>query len=124
MLKVAKDAGLTDVLSEDGSNPLTTQHPIGGSAEVRQLYLFNNDATKRYEGITVDAIDNTDTDESGWVEFSTDGSTYQAGPISVADISDSDTGHPFYVRVTSTSVSDTQNKSDIKLHIVNTEYAV
>lgn len=124
MLKVAKDAGLTDVLSEDGSNPLTTQHPIGGSAEARQLYLFNDDATKRYEGITIDSIDTTDTDESGWVEFSSDGSTYQAGPLSMADISDSGTGYSFYVRVTTPSVGDTQNKTDIELQVVGTEYAV
>lgn len=122
MLKIAKDSGLTDVVSEDGSNPITSSHPIAGSVETIQVYLFNDDATKRYESITVDATDSTDTDESSWVELSLDGSTYSA-TINPADISDT-SSHLVYVRITTPSVTDTQNKTDINLSVTGTEFAV
>ncbi|WP_077622017.1 hypothetical protein [Sediminibacillus massiliensis] len=122
MLRIAKDSGLTDVVSDDGSNPIQTQHPISGSSETIQAYLFNDDSTKRYESITITPEDTTDTDESSWIELSLDGTNFSSS-ISPADISDT-SAHAFYVRVTTPSVSDTQNKTDIKLSVTGTEFAV
>lgn len=122
MLKLAKNVGLTDIISEDGSNPITTQHPIEGSAETVQVYLFNDNASKRYENVTIAAKDNTGSDESDWLQFSTDGDTF-ANELSMGNIEDTN-GHSFYVRVTTPTLDDTQNKDDIKINITGTEFAV
>lgn len=122
MLRIAKDSQLTDVVSEDGSNPITTQHPIEGSQEVVQVYLFNSNGSKRYEGVSVKAVDTVGSDESGWVELSTDGTSYES-ELSMGDIDDTQ-GKIIYVRVTTPQVEDTQNKTDIKLTVEGTEYAV
>lgn len=129
MLKIAKNAGLTDVVSTDGTNPLSTQHPIAGSTVEVKVYLFNDNAAKRYESITVDPTDTTGGDESTWVQLAPDNAgsagTYLAAgaALSMANISDT-TGKPFWVKVTTPSVADTQNKSDIKLTVNSTEFAV
>lgn len=133
MLKISKDAAMTDVVSVDGSNPITTQHPIEGSSVEVQLYLFNTrdgseSTDKRYEGITLDAIDTSGSDESSWIEFALDASgvagTYQAGPLNVADITDLDTPTPFWVKVTTPAVTESQNKTDLEIQIAATEFAV
>ncbi|RDW18052.1 hypothetical protein CWR48_10635 [Oceanobacillus arenosus] len=120
MLKISKNVGLTDIVS--AGNPISSQHPISGSTETIQVYLFNDDATKRYESVTVNAIDTTGPDESNWVKLSTNGTTF-TDTINFAEIKDT-VGHLFYVRVTTPSVADTQNKTDIKLSVVGTEFAV
>lgn len=130
MLQIAKDSALTDVVSTDGTNPLTTQHPISGSAVEKQVFLFNDDAAKRYESITVDPTDSIGTDESTWVQLAPDNAgapgTYLAASaaLSMADISDNGVAHPFWVRVTTPTVSDSQNETDIKLTVDFTEFAV
>lgn len=130
-LKIAKDAGLTDVVSEgNGANPISTQHVITGEAKETKVYLYNNDATKRYEAITIDPSDAVSTDESAWVQLAPDNAgsagTYGAGgaALTMSDIADSNVAKPFWVKVTTPSVGDTQNKTDIKLTVQGTEFAV
>lgn len=130
MLKLSKNSGLTDIISTDGSNPLTTQHPIAGSTVEVQLWMFNDNAAKRYESITIDPTDATDTDESTWVQLAPDNAgvagTYLTGgaALSMANVTDSGVGKPFWVKITTPSVADTQNKTDIKLTVNSTEFAV
>lgn len=123
-LKLSKNSGLTDIVS--GANPITTQHPIAGSTQNVTVYLFNDDATKRYESISIDPTDATGTDESTWIELSADNVTFQAAgaALSVPNISTANSGTPIYVRVTTPSVGSTQNKTDIKLTTNYTEFAV
>lgn len=123
-----------DVISTDGTSPLTTQHPIAGSAVEGKYYLFNDDDTKYYESINIDPTDAVDTDESTWVALAPDSAgsagTYGAGgaALSMANIGSSTAGdtsdYPFWVKVTTPSVGSTQNKTDIKLTTNFTEYAV
>jgi hypothetical protein len=126
-LKIAKNSGLTDIVSSgDNSNSIVTQHPITGSAQALQLYLFNDNSAERFESITIDPTDSVNTDESSWVQLSSDGSTWlTAGEaLSMADIADNGVGKPFWVRVTSPSVADVQNKTDIKLTVNYRKFAV
>jgi hypothetical protein len=126
-LKIAKNSGLTDIVSSgDNSNSITTQHPITGSAQSLQLYLFNDNSAERFESISIDPTDSVDTDESSWVQLSSDGTTWlTAGEaLSMADIADSNVGKSFWVRVTSPSVADVQNKTDIKLTVSYRKFAV
>jgi hypothetical protein len=126
-LKISKNSGLTDIVSD--VNPITTEHPLGGSAVTIQLWLFNDNAAKRYETITIDPIDQTSTDESSWIQLAPDnagaaGTFLVAGAaLSITNISDT-TGKPFWARITTPSVADTQNKTDIKLQVSGKEYAV
>lgn len=99
-LRIAKDAGLTNVVSvgekpyrkksdlvqvdaipagqeslyeaNPAYNPLLSQHPIAGSTVETKYYLFNNEAAKRYEGINLDSTDATGADESGWLFLAPD----------------------------------------------------
>lgn len=131
MLQLSKDSALTDIFSiGDGSNPLTTDHPVSGSSVEMQVFLFNDDGTKRYEGVSIDPTDATGTDESSWFQLAPDVSgnagTYLSGsePLSMSDVSDSGVAYPLWVKVTTPDISDTQNKTDINLKIGYTEYAV
>lgn len=127
-LQISKNVGLTDKVTD--ANPITTEHPISGSAVTVQLWLFNDAATKRYENITIDPTDAVSTDESTWVQLAPDNAgspgTFLAGgaPLSMANISDSNVAKPFWMRVTTPSVADSQNKTDIKLTVSGKEYAV
>lgn len=125
-LKLSKNSGLTDLVSIDGTNAITTSHPLSGSAQTVQLWLFNDDATKRYESINIDPTDVTGGDESTWVQLSSDGTNFSAGGValSMANISDSNVGKTFYAKITSASVGSVQNKTDIKLTVNYTEFAV
>lgn len=129
-LKISKDVGLTNIVSTDGTNPLTTQHPIAGSTVDVKVWLFNDSATKRYESITIDPTDSVTTDESTWIQLAPDNAgaagTYlgASAALTMANISDSNVGKPFWVRVTTPSVGTTQNKTDIKLTTNFTEFAV
>ena len=131
MLKISKNVELTDIVSEGNlSNPLSTQHPITGSAVSVLVWLFNNDATKRYESINIDPIDATDTDESTWVQLAPDvagvAGTYLAASeaLPMANVTSANVGVPFWVKLTSPVVAETQNKTDIKLQTNYTEFAV
>lgn len=130
MLKIAKNSGLTDIVSSDNTNPITTQHPTTGSVVEVRLFLYNDNATKRYESITIDPIDETSTDESTWVQLAPDNAgaagTYltPSSPLSMANISDANVGKPFWMKVTTPAVTDSQNKSDIKLRVSSMEFAV
>lgn len=126
-LKIAKNSGLTDVVSTgDGTNAITTQHPITGSAQTLTLYLFNDNAAERFENITIDPTDAVSTDESTWVQLSADGTTWltAGAALSMANISDSNVGKVFYARVTSPAVGSVQNKTDIKLTVNYRKFAV
>lgn len=127
-LKISKNVGLTDIVSD--VNPITTEHPLTGSAVVVQLWLFNDNSAKTYQTITVDPTDAVSTDESTWVQLAPDvagaAGTYLSGgaPLTMANISDSNVAKPFWAKVTTPSVADTQNKTDIKLTVSGKEYAV
>lgn len=129
-LKISKNSGLTDIVSTDGSNPITTQHPISGSTVEMKLYLFNDSATERFENITIDPTDATSTDESTWVYLAPDNAgvagTYgaESASLSMANISDSNIGKAFWMKVTTPTVADVQNKTDIKLTINYRKFAV
>lgn len=130
-LKISKNSALTDIVSTDNTNPITTEHPISGSSVEQKLWLFNDNSPtgKRYENITIDPIDQSAPDESTWVQLAPDNAgvagTYLAAgaALSMANISDL-TGKPFWVKVTTPSVADSQNKQDIKLQVSSKEYAV
>lgn len=108
---------------------LTTQHPNTGSAVQQRVFIGNTDATKRYENIIIDAVDTSDTDETGYIELALDNngtpSTYgEAGAsLTMANISNN-VGHGFWIRVTTPSVSGSQNKTDLKLDVFYREFAV
>lgn len=127
-LKISKNVGLTDVVTD--INPITTEHPTTGSEVEVRLWLFNDQSTKKYEEISIKPTDAVSTDESAWIQLAPDNSgtagTYLSGgaALTMADISDSNVGKPFWVKVTTPVVSDSQNKSDIKLTIAGKEYAV
>lgn len=129
-LKIAKNSGLTDIVSTDGTNPITTQHSINGEVKTVQLWLFNNDNTKYYTGVNIDPTDTTGSDESTWVQLSLDNVTYQAASaaLTFADIGAAGTpdvtGHTFYAKITSPSGQTVQNKTDIKLTVNFTEFAI
>lgn len=130
-LHIAKNSGLTDVISEGtGANPHQTQHPIEGSAVETRLWLFNDDATKRYESVSIVPTDTASTDESGWIQLAPDNGgapgVYGAAgaSLAMANVSDSAVGHAFWVRVTTPAVGSVQNKSDLKLGVDFTEFAV
>ncbi|WP_026694076.1 hypothetical protein [Peribacillus kribbensis] len=128
-LKLSKNSGLTDIISTDGTNPLTTQHPTTGSSVATKVFLFNDDATKRYESVSIDPTDSVSTDESTWVQLAPDNAgvagTYlpASAALSFGNIADT-VGHAFWVKVTTPVVADSQNKSDIKLTVTGTEFAV
>jgi hypothetical protein len=117
MLKIARDEQLTDIISEDGSNPITTEHPIEGSTEDKVVYLFNDNSTKRYENVTIevtgdDWVTITDEAEGTYTDSLTLGEIEGTDPITI------------YVRVTTPQVTETQNKTDIKLTVNYKEYAI
>jgi hypothetical protein len=134
MLKIAKNSGLTDIVSTDGTNPITTQHPITGSTVEQKVYLFNNDATKYYTSVNIDPTDAVSTDESTWVFLAPDNAgvagTYGAAgaALTMANVgaagAGDTTGKPFWVKVVTPSLGATQNKTDIKLTVNFTEFAV
>jgi hypothetical protein len=127
-LKISKNVGLTDIVSD--VNPITTSHPTTGSAQVVPLWLFNDDSTKTYQSINIDPTDAVSTDESTWVQLAPDNAgsagTYGAASaaLSMANVSDSNVAKPFWFKCTSPSGQSVQNKSDIKLTVNYTEYAV
>ena len=130
-LKIAKNAGLTDIVSTgDGTNAITTQHPIAGSTVEMRLWLFNDNAAERFENITIDPTDSVSTDESTWLSLAPDSGgvagTYGAAgaALTMVNISDSSVGKPFWVRVTTPAVADVQNKTDIKLTVNYRKFAV
>lgn len=133
-LKIAKDSSLTNIVSTDGTNPLTTQHPISGSTAEVKCWLFNDNNTKYYTNINIDPTDTTGSDESTWVYLAPDnggiaGNYGVAGaPLNMTNIGSAGTpdltGKPFWVKVVTPSVDVSQNKSDIKLTVNFTEFAV
>jgi hypothetical protein len=128
MLKISKNVGLTDIVSD--ANQLTTTHPTTGSASAAiQVWLFNDDATKTYKVITIDPTDAVTTDESTYVQLAPDSAgvagTFLAGSaaLTMADVLDSNVAKPFWYKCTTPALA-VQNKLDIKLTVNYTEYAV
>ncbi|WP_423408008.1 hypothetical protein AABM38_20400 [Heyndrickxia sp. MSNUG] len=131
MLKISKNVGLTDIVSTgDGSNAISTQHPITGSTVEMKLWLFNDNAAERFENINIDPTDSVSTDESTWIQLAPDNAgvagTYLSGgtALTMANISDSNVGKPFWVKITTPSVGSVQNKTDIKLTVNYRKFAV
>ncbi|MFD0587824.1 hypothetical protein ACFQZE_07400 [Paenibacillus sp. GCM10027627] len=111
-------------------NPITTQHQKTGQVTTLQLWLFNDQSAKRYEGISIDPTDSIGTDESTYVQLAPD-SSGSAGtflsvgaPLTIANINDWNVAKPFWIRVTTPSVVESQNKTDIKLTTNFTEFAL
>ena len=134
-LKIAKNSGLTDVVSSGtNANPISTQHPITGSTVEQKLYLFNDDVTKYYQNINIDPTDAVSTDESTWVYLAPDNAgaagTYGAAGVALtmanigASGSGDTTGKPFWMKVVTPSGQSVQNKTDIKLTVNYREFAV
>jgi hypothetical protein len=127
-LKISKNVGLTDVVSD--ANPIATAHPTTGSAQTVQLWLFNDDATKTYQGINIDPTDTTSTDESTWAQLAPDSSgsagTYLAGsaPLTMANVLDTNVAKPFWLKMTTPGGQTVQNKTDIKITVNFTEFSV
>lgn len=132
-LKISKNSALTDIVSD--VNPITTTHPTTGSASAAiPLWLFNDDATKYYTGINIDQTDAVSTDESSWVQLAPDNAgaagAFGAGSaaLAMANVgaagSADTTGHPFWYKCTTPSGQTVQNKTDIKLTVGFTEFAV
>lgn len=125
MLKVSKNQSLTDIVSTDGSNPITTSHPIEGSSVETKLFLFNDDSTKMYTSVVIAPIDTSGTNESNYITLALDNNGVAGlytSTLNMANISDM-IGHAFWVRVTTPAIAQTQNKTDIKLQINSIEYA-
>lgn len=128
MLKISKNVGLTDIVSD--VNPITTTHPTTGSVVSVQLWLYNDDATKRYESINIDPTDIVTSDESTWTQLAPDvagaAGTYGAASaaLTMANIADSNVAKPFWYKLTAPTGQVVSNKTDIKLTINYTEYAV
>ena len=124
-LKLSKNVGLTDVITS--SNPLTTQHINTGEAKAVLVYLFNDAAAKKYESVVVSAVDTSGTDEKSWVTFAADNSgtagTYSS-TLTLANISDSNVAKPFWVKVTTPSLTDSQNKTDLNIRVSANEFSV
>lgn len=135
-LNISKDSAKTSIVSVNGAmtNPVTTQHPIMGSTVTTKLYLFNNDSSKYYTGINIDPTDAVPPDESVWVYLAPDNAgvagTYGAAgaALTMANVgalgSGDTTVKPFWMKVVVPSGQPVQNKSDIKLTVNFTEYAV
>ncbi|WP_256761396.1 hypothetical protein [Cohnella sp. WQ 127256] len=127
-LKISKNVALSDIVSD--VNPITTEHPITGSAVVLQLWLFNDNANKIYKSVTVKPTDAVNTNESNWVQLAPDktgvAGAYLTGgaALTMTDISDSNVAKPFWCKVTTPVVADSINKLDIKLTVSGKEYAV
>lgn len=129
LAKVAAPSSAADYYSTDGTSPITTQHPTTGSAVPVKVYLFNDDAAKRYEIVSVDPTDTTGADESTYIALAPDNAgtagTYGAAGAALSFANgDFRTAVPFWVRVTTPSVADSQNKTDIKLTVTGEEFAV
>ena len=134
MLFISKDVAMTDVVSDEtvnpgdaGYNPITTQHNITGTTVEVKVFLFNDNAAKKYTGITAKPVDTSSTDESAWIQLAPDNAgvagAYSSN-ISLPDVNDSDVAHPIWVKVTTPVVADTQNKTDLVIEIDTTEFAV
>jgi hypothetical protein len=125
-LKISKNVGLTDIVSQDSTNPITTSHSISGGSQTLQLWLYNDSSSKRYESIQILPEDLVSTSEASWIQMSSDGSTFLSGgaALSMANISDSNVAKPFWIKVTTPAVGDSMNKTDIKLKVSFTEFAV
>jgi hypothetical protein len=133
VLQIAKNEALTDIVSAE--NPITTQHPVEGSTEEVRVWVFNTrvaeeTSDKRYELVSVDPSDTTGTDESTWIQLATDNGgvagVYQANgeALALGNVDTLDTGIPVWVRITTPTVNESQNKADIVLNVTGREFAV
>lgn len=124
MLKLSKNAGLTNLVSD--ANPIETSHPTSGSTQTVQLWAFNDDSAVRYEGVTVDPTDAIGSDDSAWVSLSLDNSTFQpAGAVlTIGNLATANTPVTFYAKVTTPSGQAVSNKSEIKLTVSGNRFAV
>jgi hypothetical protein len=123
-LKLSKNSALTDLVSS--GNPITTSHPTTGStSSAVQLWLFNdNSAAFTYSNVSVDPTDAVSTDESTWIQLSTDGTTWLSPSVALSLTVTGSAGTSFYYRCVSPSGQTVQNKSDIKLTVFYRETAV
>ncbi len=127
-LRISKNAGLSDVVTD--SNRIETQHPTTGAAQDVSLWLFNDDATRRYENINIDPMDLTGGDESSYVQLAPDNAgspgTFlsASAALSMANISTANSGVRFWARVTTPNGLAVQNKTDIFLRVNFREFAV
>jgi hypothetical protein len=123
-LKLSKNSALTDLVSS--VNPITTSHPTTGStSSAVQLWLFNdNSAAFTYSNVNVDPTDSVSTDESTWIQLSTDGVTWLSPSAALSLTVTGSAGTTFYYRCVVPSGQTVQNKTDIKLTVNYRETAV
>jgi hypothetical protein len=123
-LKLSKNSALTDLVSS--GNPITTSHPTTGStSSAVQLWLFNdNSAAFTYSNVNVDPTDAVSTDESTWIQLSTDGVTWLSPSAALSLTVTGSAGTTFYYRCVVPSGQTVQNKTDIKLTVNYRETAV
>lgn len=119
----------TDGTSAGLITTLTTQHSVDGGVDSKKIYLYNDDATKRYQNIVIDPTDISGGDESSYIQLAQDNAgspgTYQSAGanLTMADINDT-LGKPFWVKITTPSLGTTQNKTDLQLKVLYREFAV
>ncbi|MFQ8550180.1 hypothetical protein [Acinetobacter baumannii] len=124
-LKFYSDQALTTEITT-----LTTQHPNTGGSAQQKVFVANNDATKRYENVSVDIVDTSGSDETSYVQLALDNSgspgTFGAAgaTLTMSNITSANVGQPFWVKVTTPSVVGSQNKTDLKLDVLYREFAV
>lgn len=128
-LKISKNVGLTDIVSD--VNPITTTHPTTGSASAAiPLWMYNDSALYTYQSINIDPTDIVTTDESTWVQLAPDNAgsagTFGAASaaLTMANVTDSNVAKPFWYKCTTPSGQAVSNKTDIKLTVNFTEFAV
>jgi hypothetical protein len=118
-LKLSLNPQKTNLVSD--VNPVTTEHVIAGSTVEMRVYLFNDNATKRYTNVSI-----TPTNSIVFLAADTgDTPVYGVGgaPLSFADIADTN-ARSFWYKCVAPAVGDTQNRTDIKLTVAGNEYAV
>lgn len=108
-LKLSKNQALTDIVSEDSANPVTTTHQAAGSSQEVKLFLYNNEPAKAYSNVTVAPL------TIGEVQVAPD---IAGAPGAYADtipltVSAPNTAVPFWLKVTTGPL--TENKTDLRL---------
>jgi hypothetical protein len=108
-LKLSKNQELTDIVSEDSSNPVTTTHLAAGSTQQVKLFLYNDDASRTYSNVSVAPF------TLGQVQVAPDvagapGTYADTLPLTVAG---PNTAVPFWMKVTTPALTET--KTDLRL---------
>lgn len=128
MLKISKNSSLTDIVSTDGSNPISTETPMSGGSIETELYLFNDDSTKKYQSITIYPTDSNDSSKTSWIQLAPDNSgspgLFLSGGAIMNMPNISGNTAPFWIKVTTPEMASVENITEIKLTVDYKEYVV